>query len=232
MLNYNEIEKKIGYIFLNKELLKTAITHKSYAYEVGTTDSSAYNERLEFLGDAILEHIVSTYLYNAEPLLKEGIMSKKRAEIVCEASLSKVIKEKDISKHLKLGKCEITTGGNKKDAILADMFEAILGAIYLDGGFERAKEVCLELLKDTIDKVLNEINSLDFKTRLQELLQRNGSVKIEYVLDKEIGKAHAKTFFSSVYFEKEKIGEGSGKTKKASEQAAAKQALEKLETKN
>lgn len=228
MLTYNEIENKLGYKFNNKELLKTALTHKSYAYENGDTSSLCYNERLEFLGDAILEHIVSIYLYNITPALKEGVMSKKRSEIVCEKSLSNVIKECGLSRFVRLGKCETTTGGNKKDAILADMFEAILGAIYLDGGFESSEQVCLKLLEATIIKVLNEKDSLDYKTRLQELLQKNGTVKIEYILDKEEGKAHAKTFFSSVYFEGDKIGEGSGKTKKASEQAAAAVALKKI----
>ena len=229
MLSYNEIEKKIGYTFINKELLKVALTHKSYAYEKGDTSSACYNERLEFLGDAILEHIISIYLYGITPLLKEGVMSKKRAEIVCEKSLSNVVRELGLSKFIRLGKCEITTGGNKKDAILADMFEAILGAIYLDADFAVAEKKCLGLLESTILKILNEKDSLDYKTRLQEVLQKNGTVKIEYILDKEIGKAHAKTFFSSVYFEGEKIGEGSGKTKKASEQAAAAVALKKIE---
>ena len=180
MLSYSEVEKKIGYVFANKELLKTALTHKSYAYEKGNTEYSCYNERLEFLGDAILEHVVSVYLYNVTPLLKEGVMSKKRAEIVCEKSLSDVIKKNGLSKHVMLGKCEISTGGNKKDAILADMFEAILGAIYLDGGFELAEKTCLSFLEQTIIAVLNEKESLDYKTRLQELLQkkRNGKNRI------------------------------------------------------
>ena len=229
MLSYSEIEKKLGYIFNNKELLKLALTHKSYAYEKGDVSSSCYNERLEFLGDAILEHIVSIELYNITPLLKEGIMSKKRAEIVCEKSLSAVVKKKGLAKYVRLGKCETSTGGHKKDAILADMFEAVLGAIYLDGGFAKAQETCLALLKSTIIQVLNEKESLDYKTRLQEFLQKNGAVKIEYILDKETGKEHSKTFYSSVYFEGEKIGEGNGKTKKASEQAAAAIALKKLE---
>lgn len=229
MISYSEIEKKIGYVFENKELLKTALTHKSYAYEKGDTSSSCYNERLEFLGDAILEHIVSIYLYNITPVLKEGVMSKKRAEIVCEKSLSEIVRKAGLSKHVRLGKCELVTGGNKKDAILADMFEAILGAIYLDGGFEKAQATCLNLLETTIISTLNEKTSLDYKTRLQELLQKNGTVKIEYILDKETGKDHAKMFFSSVYFEGEKIGEGNGKTKKASEQAAAAVALKKFE---
>lgn len=229
MLSYSEIEKKLGYVFNNKELLKLALTHKSYAHENGDLSSLCYNERLEFLGDAILEHIISIYLYNVTPALKEGVMSKKRAEIVCEQSLSSVIREVKLSKYVRLGKCEITTGGNKKDAILADMFEAILGAIYLDGGFEVAQKTCLKILEETIHKILNEKASLDYKSRLQELLQKNGTVRIEYMLDKETGKDHAKTFFSSVYYEGEKIGEGSGKTKKASEQAAAAVALKKFE---
>lgn len=229
MLNYTEIENKIGYRFKDKNLLKTAITHKSYAYEKKEVTFDSYNERLEFLGDAILEHIVSIYLYNISPSLKEGVMSKKRAEIVCESSLSKIIKKLGLGKNIRLGKCEIQTGGNKKDAILADMYEAILGAVYLDGGFFEAQKVCLNNITDTINSVLNETESMDYKTRLQELLQKNGTVKIEYKLDKEIGKEHAKTFFSSVCLEDEKIGDGSGKTKKASEQDAAKHALERFE---
>lgn len=228
MLSLIDIEKKIGYVFKNKELLKTALTHKSYAYERTGEDVSKYNERLEFLGDAILEHIVSIYLYNVEPKLKEGVMSKKRAEIVCEASLSRIIRERNLAKDIRLGKCEINTGGNKKDAILADMFEAILGAVYLDGGYDEANRVCLDMIKSTIDYVVSKEDTLDFKTRLQEILQRNGNVKIEYVLEKEQGKDHAKMFFSAVYFNDNKIGEGSGKTKKLSEQNAAKQAIEKI----
>ena len=228
MLSLIDIEKKIGYVFKNKELLKTALTHKSYAYERTGEDVSKYNERLEFLGDAILEHIVSIYLYNVEPKLKEGIMSKKRAEIVCEASLSRIIRERNLAKDIRLGKCEINTGGNKKDAILADMFEAILGAVYLDGGYDEANRVCLDMIKSTIDYVVAKEDTLDYKTRLQEILQRNGNVKIEYVLEKEQGKDHAKMFFSAVYFNDKKIGEGSGKTKKLSEQNAAKQAIEKI----
>ncbi len=228
MLSLIDIEKKIGYVFKNKDLLKVAITHKSYAYERTGEDVSKYNERLEFLGDAILEHIVSIYLYNVEPKLKEGVMSKKRAEIVCEASLSRIIRERNLAKDIRLGKCEINTGGNKKDAILADMFEAILGAVYLDGGYDEANRICLDMIKSTIDYVVSKEDTLDYKTRLQEILQRNGNVKIEYVLEKEQGKDHAKMFFSAVYFNDKKIGEGSGKTKKLSEQNAAKQAIEKI----
>jgi len=174
---------------------------------------------------------VSVQLYNTEPKLKEGVMSKKRAEIVCEDSLSRIIRELNLSKYIRLGKCEINTGGNKKDAILADMFEALLGAVYLDGGFEEANRVCLNLIMSTINNVLNKETSIDYKTSLQEILQKNGNVKIQYKLEKETGKDHLKVFTSSVYFNDEKIGEGSGKTKKMSEQNAAKQAIEKIKDK-
>lgn len=226
-----DIEKKIEYTFKNKEILKTAITHKSYAYERTGEDISKYNERLEFLGDAILEHIVSVQLYNKEPKLKEGVMSKKRAEIVCEGSLSRIIRGLNLSKNIRLGKCEINTGGNKKDAILADMFEAILGAVYLDGGFDEANRVCLTMISSTIDNVLSKETSIDYKTSLQEILQKNGTVKIQYKLEKETGKDHLKEFTSGVYFNDEKIGEGSGKTKKMSEQNAAKKAIEEINDK-
>ena len=228
MLNITDIENKIGYVFKDKQLLKVALTHKSYAHENFGDDVSNYNERLEFLGDAILEHIVSIHLYNVEPKLKEGVMSKKRAAIVCEESLSSIVKNNKLAKYIRLGKCEINTGGNKKDAIIADMFEAILGAIYLDGGFENANNICMKLIMPTIERVLKEEVGTDYKTTLQEILQKNGNVKIEYVLDKETGKDHAKTFYSSVMFNGEKIGEGNGKTKKASEQNAAKQAISNI----
>ena len=114
-----EIESKLGYVFKDKDLLKKALTHKSYAHDLKKDDVDCYNERLEFLGDAILEHMVSIYLYNYTPKMKEGVMSKKRAEIVCEASLSSVMKALDFQKYVKLGKCEINTGGRKKDAILS-----------------------------------------------------------------------------------------------------------------
>lgn len=229
MFELNDLEKRIGYVFKNKILLKTALTHKSYAHERKEMSILSNNERLEFLGDAILEHVISIYLYNISPEMKEGVMTKKRAELVCEKSLSSAAKQHKIDKYIKLGKCEINTGGNKKDALIADMLEAILGAIYIDGGYDEASKVCLMLLKENIEKVLNEESSQDYKTTLQEILQKNGNVKITYVLDNEEGKEHSKTFYSSVYYENEKLGEGCGKTKKESEQMAAKKAIKKLQ---
>ena len=154
-------------------------------------------------------------------------MSKKRAAIVCEASLSAAMKRIGAQEYIYLGKCELSTNGKMKDAIIADAFEAILGAIYLDGGFDVAKHIALRLLDKEIKDVLSgkELN-IDYKTKLQEKLQKNGNVKIEYIIDNEYGPEHDKTFEVSVYLEGEKIGSGTGKSKKQAEQMAAKYALE------
>lgn len=222
-----EIENKLNYVFKDKDLLKKALTHKSYAHDLKKDDVDSYNERLEFLGDAILEHMVSIYLYNYTPKMKEGVMSKKRAEIVCESSLSSIMKELDFQKYVKLGKCEINTGGRKKDAILADMAESILGAIYLDSNFEEAKRVYMTMLNKKIKEVISHETS-DYKTQLQEILQKNGTVKIEYITVKETGKAHDKTFYIDLLYNGKKIGEGNGKSKKEAEQRAAKKAIESM----
>ncbi len=223
------LQSKLQYIFNDISLLKMALTHKSYAYEQGKTSVDAYNERIEFLGDAILEHIISDKLYSCTPMLKEGEMTKKRAAIVCEASLSQALRRIDGQEYIYLGKCEKTTNGKLKDAIIADAFEAILGAIYLDGGYEIASATCLRLLDKEIDTVLkNGHLNEDYKTRLQELLQKHGNVNIEYRLVKEEGPEHDKTFAVELYFNGKKIGEGIGKNKKQAEQHAAQNALERF----
>lgn len=223
-----EFESKIQYIFKDKSLLKLALTHKSFAYENIKSDHKVYNERIEFLGDAILEHIISDLLYLHKPQFSEGDMSKKRAAIVCEASLSQAMKRIGAQEYIYLGKCERTNNGKMKDAIIADAFEAVLGAIYLDGGYEIAKYTALRLLDEEINLILSgkEWNT-DYKTKLQEILQKHGSVKIEYILEKEEGPEHDKTFSVGVYLNSKKIGSGVGKNKKQSEQRAAKDALEK-----
>lgn len=227
MTSLKKVEEIIKYKFKDQELLNTALTHKSYSYDNKKDDINDYNERLEFLGDAILEHIVSIYLYNVKPFLKEGIMSKKRAEIVCEKSLSTIAKELNLQQYLKIGKCETNTGGRKKNALLADMFEAILGAIYIDSNFETVQRVCILIIENKIKMVLNEKEEIfDYKTALQEILQQNGNVEIKYVLKKCLGEEHNKTFYTDLYFNGKKIGEGSGKNKKESEQKAAKNALQ------
>lgn len=226
MINIKQVEEKLGYTFKNKNYLIAAMTHKSYANENKYMDLDSYNERLEFLGDAILQHAISIYLFKVTPKLKEGIMSKKRAEIVCENSLSSAIINMGIDKYITLGNCELAVNGRKNISLLADMAEAIFAAVYLDSDFETANKVIMKTLEANITKVLQgEISNNDYKTKLQELLQQNGTVDIKYVLDKEEGNAHEKLFFSSVYLNGKKIGEGNGRTKKKSEQNAAEQAL-------
>lgn len=219
-------EAKLNYIFNDIKLLKMALTHKSYAYEQINPNYDMYNERIEFLGDAILEHIISDLLFEQVPELAEGEMTKKRAAIVCEASLSSALKRIGGHEYIYLGKCEQNSNGKLKDAIVADAFEAILGAIYLDGGYDIARDICLELLDKEIKTVLSggTLNT-DYKTQLQEILQKNGTVKIEYKLQKEEGPEHDKLFTIDLFFNGEKIGEGQGKSKKQAEQEAAHQAI-------
>lgn len=227
MKELQQLELNIGYTFKNKELLLSAITHKSYAFEKKTQSINEYNERLEFLGDSILEHIISYELYKVKPELNEGNMSKKRALIVCESSLSEVMRKLNVSEFMKIGKCEEVTGGRNKDAILADMFEAVLGAIYLDSDFFTAREVCLKLLKETFRKaVIGTSENQDYKTLLQEKLQINGNISIEYKVIKEEGPDHDKQYYINVYAGGNLLGSGSGKSKKIAEQQAAKNALE------
>lgn len=221
-------ESKLQYIFNDISLLKLALTHKSYAYDMNTfNENRKYNERIEFLGDAILEHIISDMLYNYKPELSEGDMTKKRASIVCEASLSSAMKRIGGQEYIYLGKCETTSNGKMKDAILADAFEAVLGAIYLDAGYEIARDTVIRLLDKEINLTLQGKNfNVDYKTALQEKLQKNGTVKIEYILVDEIGPEHDKTFKVELKFNSRKIGEGIGKSKKQAEQNAAKYAYE------
>jgi ribonuclease-3 len=222
------IQSKLQYMFRDVSILKIALTHKSYAYEDSNVNKIEYNERIEFLGDAILEHIISDLLFFQVPKLSEGQMTKMRSAIVCEASLSKALKRIDGQEYIYLGKCEKTTNGKTKDAIIADAFEALLGAIYIDGGYDVAKHICLSLLENEINTVLSGgVLNIDYKTKLQEKLQKKGNVKIEYVTVKESGPEHEKTFEVELFFNDNKIGEGIGKSKKYAEQNAAKNALER-----
>lgn len=229
MVNIEKLELRVGYTFKNKKLADMAITHKSFAHDTGKEGLDSYNERVEFLGDAILEYIVSKQLYNKLPNEKEGVLTKKRARIVCEASLCHVIKQNNLDECLKVGKCELKIKNSRKDAMLADMFEAILGAIYLDAGFETAEKICLKLLDKTIEDEINNIaENKDYKTRLQEEVQKGKDKLIEYKLINEEGPAHDRTFYVAVYVNNKKIGEGNGKSKKEAEQKAAKEALQNI----
>ena len=221
-MNLEILEKNIGYTFKNKELLKNALTHTSYAYE----HSIASNEKLEFLGDSILEFVSSEYMYNKYTNLKEGEMTKVRATVVCEKSLHKVAVLHNFGDFLYLGRSEVISGGKKRPAILADSVEAVIAAIFIDGGLEPAKKFIIENLKDAIAVATKHVGEKDYKTVLQEELQKNGDVKIEYKIIDESGPDHNKTFKAEVSLNGKKLATGVGKSKKEAERQAAKKALE------
>ena len=210
------LQEKLGYKFKNKDLLITALTHSSYANEKGTV----CNERLEFLGDAVLGFVSASYLYK-NCNLPEGELTKHRAARVCEKALCVFARELDIGSCLLLGKGEERMGGREKPSMLADAFEAVLAAVFLDGGLEKASEIALRYVArhDFLD------DSKDYKTILQEIVQRNKEESVEYVLTGETGPAHARSFTVEVHLNSNVIGTGTGKSKKIAEQQAAKEAL-------
>ncbi len=224
MMNIEQLENEIGYTFKNKELLKKALTHTSYAYEKHIES----NEKLEFLGDSILEFLSSRYLYENYINLKEGEMTKVRATVVCEKSLYKIATKHNFGNYLFLGKSERQNEGNKRPAILADSVEAVIAAMYLDGGLEPVDKFIIENLKDEIEQASKHVGDKDYKTVLQEKLQEGGDVKIEYEIIKESGPDHDKSFEAQVRFNGKILAKGSGKSKKGAEMQAAKKALENL----
>ncbi len=219
-----ELEKEINYEFKNKELLKQALTHTSYAYEHNIES----NEKLEFLGDSILEFVSSDYLYKNYINLKEGEMTKVRATVVCEKSLYKIAKLHNFSNFLYLGKSEKQNNGKERPAILADSVEAVIAAIFLDGGIEVAKEFIISNLKDEIETASKNVGLKDYKTVLQERLQIHGDVKIQYIIINEYGPDHDKLFEAEVRFNNKALATGKGKSKKQAEMQAAQKALEVL----
>lgn len=219
-----ELEENIGYKFKNKELLKKALTHISYAYEHNIES----NEKLEFLGDSILEFVSSIYLFENYRNLKEGEMTKVRATVVCEKSLYKVAKKHNFNEYLYLGKSERMSHGENRPAILADSVEAVIAGIYLDGGMEPAQKFIIENLKEEIKIASQNVGQKDYKTVLQEKLQKAGEVKIEYRIINESGPDHNKTFEALVECDGKKLARGIGKSKKMAEMEAAKKALENI----
>ena len=184
------------------------------------------NEKLEFLGDAVLEFISSKHLYNNYPRLQEGEMTKVRATVVCEKSLYEVAKLHNFSDFLYLGKSEIVSGGKERPAILADSVEAVIAAIYIDGGIESAEKFIIDNLKDKVKNASNHVGDKDYKTVLQEKLQVNGDVKIEYEIINETGPDHDKSFEARVSCNGKVLAEGKGKSKKDAHMDAARKALE------
>ncbi len=220
-MKLENFEKEINYTFKNINLLKTAFTHTSYANE----NKIESNEKLEFLGDAILEFTVSNYLYNNYKNLKEGEMTKVRATVVCEESLHKIALKYHFNELLYLGKSEKLSGGSKKTAILADSVEAVIAAIFIDAGIDESQKFIIDNLKTAIEKASQNVGQKDYKTVLQENLQKHGTVKIEYVIIKEEGPDHDKTFEAEVKCNGKHLAVGKGNTKKQAEMEAARNAL-------
>lgn len=218
----NALEKNLGYTFKNKSLLSNALTHSSYANEVRGGVTS--NERLEFLGDSVLSIIVSEYLYSEFSKLPEGELTKLRASLVCEKSLCAFSRELEVGRFLRLGKGEDKGGGRERNSILADAFEAILAAMYLDGGIEVARKHVMRFILSELEHTDDEVFK-DYKTALQEIIQRNPEEAVSYILTAESGPDHDKRFTVEVHLNSNVIGVGSGKSKKQAEQMAAKQAL-------
>ena len=214
------LENRIGYEFRNRNLLILALTHSSYANEK-KLGKAGCNERLEFLGDAVLELISSDYLYARFTQIPEGELTKKRASLVCEPSLAYCAREFGLPQFLLLGKGEDMTGGRSRKSILSDALEAVIGAIYLDGGFTNAKEFVLRFIMTDIE---NKQLFYDSKTILQELIQGRHE-QLSYELIDESGPDHDKQFTVAVLVDGERVSEGEGHTKKAAEQQAAYQAL-------
>ena len=218
------LEARIGYEFKNRNLLILALTHSSYANEK-KLGKVGCNERLEFLGDAVLELISSDFLYKKYIQIPEGELTKKRASLVCEPSLAYCARDFGLPQYLLLGKGEDMTGGRNRDSIVSDATEALLGAIYLDGGFASAKEFVLKFILNDLE---NKQLFYDSKTILQEIVQEKGTHLVEYHLIKEEGPDHNKNFTVEARVNGKVMGQGSGHTKKAAEQAAAYQAIRVL----
>lgn len=215
-------EEILGYKFKNAKLLENALTHSSYANESHSVHGS--NERLEFLGDSILSIIVSEYLYKNYKKLPEGELTKLRASLVCEKTLCMFSKQLNVGDYILLGKGEANNHGNERASILADAFEAILAAIYLDGGMDVAKKHVLRFIIPELENGEYDL-FIDYKTSLQEIIQRNPEERLSYVLVDESGPDHDKRFTVEVHLNSNIIGTGVGKSKKQAEQEAAHQAL-------
>lgn len=219
-----ELQGKIGYHFQDEALLKQALTHSSFANEQKIYRLNNY-ERLEFLGDAVLELVSSEFLYRENADMPEGKLTRLRASMVCEPALAYCARDIDLNTYILLGRGEESTGGRTRDSIISDVMEAVIGAIYLDGGIENARKFINRfVLSDLEDKIL----FMDSKTLLQEEIQKNNTAQLRYDLVGETGPDHDKQFSVEAYLDNRLIGCGMGRTKKAAEQQAAYEALKKL----
>lgn len=224
-----EIEENLGVCFNNPTLLKTALTHSSFANQFKDAE---YNERLEFLGDAVLQLCITEHLFNNFKSKSEGELTKTRSLIVCENSLYEIAKKLHLGEYIRMSKGEEITGGRERISIQADAVEAVIAAVYLDKGIGFVRDFILLHFEEIIKKAINNEIILDFKTKLQEFLQKDGEVSINYELTKHEGPPHRRKFFTNVVIEDSIMGEGCGYSKKEAEQNAAKQALMKMDNKN
>lgn len=224
-INIEEIEKILDMEFENKGLLITALTHSSYANQF---KDIKYNERLEFLGDSVLQLCITQHLFNNYRNKSEGELTKIRALIVCENSLYEIAKKLSLGSFIRMSKGEELTGGRDRTSIQADCLEAVIASIYLDKGLQVANDFIMKYFEKTIEKAIRQEIILDFKTRLQEVLQKNGEVNITYDLVKYEGPPHRRKFFTQVIIDNKIMGEGCGYSKKEAEQYAARVALEDL----
>ena len=218
------LEEKLGYTFTDKGLLRNALTHSSYANE-HRAEGAVSNERLEFLGDSVLGMVVADHLYRTHPDMPEGELTRTRAALVCEESLHQVALGLDLGPHLRLGRGEDANGGRVRPSILADATEAVLAAVYLDGGIAPSRRLIRRLI---LDQEQEKAVDRDYKTALQELVQRTPGSPITYCLVKETGPDHCRVFVMEVSVGGQVSGQGKGRTKKEAEQMAARAALEKL----
>lgn len=228
-MELKNFQRKIEIFFDEENILRTALTHSSFAHQYKNVE---HNERLEFLGDSVLQLTITEYLYKKYNYKSEGELTKIRSLIVCENSLFQVAQNLELSSVIRMSKGEEMTGGRERASLLADAVEAVIAAIYLDKGLTVAKEFILKNFEGLIKKAIKNEIILDFKTRLQELLQKKGEVEITYDLIKFEGPPHRRRFFIDVLINNETYGSGDGYSKKEAEQSAAKIALEKLEGKN
>lgn len=216
------LEKAIGYTFKDRSLLEEALTHSSYANEGNR--NLVCNERMEFLGDSVLSVVSAEFLFTKFPDMPEGSLSKLRSSLVCTASLSGFARQIKLGDYLKLGKGEMLSGGSDRPSILEDVFEALIAAVYLDGGLEAARRHIVHFLESELQN--HQINFKDYKSRLQEFIQQNPDGNLTYRIIGESGPDHDKMFEAEVCFDSNVIGRGKGKSKKQAEQEAAREALQ------
>lgn len=222
-----DLENKLGYSFVNRDLLDEALTHKSYYHE-HRTKTPYCNERLEFLGDSVIGLIVVEYLFLMKARYEESILAKMKSYLVCESVLADIAVSISLGRYILLGKGEDSTGGRIKKSILSDTFEAVIGAVYLDAGFEKTREIVLSFFRERIKKVAEDGEMYDYKTELQERTQLVYGALPEYRVIKEQGMEHKRVFTVAVSLDGRELGVASGKKKKEAEALAAKEALQKL----